>query len=211
MAAASGHVAVIRALLAAGADVQARCRLLMLDDAGVETGEFIETPTALHWATRHGTAEAVEVLLAAGASVVIDAETLYASFADFPTALDQAMERYKFEAEVIVRGSRRPMPRLRRNRMVPLLVRAGATINERYADRSDYLKAVLEAGGIRAYERQHRTTLANVLNRGTRLPADVIPKIVDYWAHVGWYAIEKDEREYMYSDSELDEEGSFGS
>ena len=85
------------------------------------------------------------------------------------------------------------------------------TINERYADRSDYLKAVLEAGGIRAYERQHRTTLANVLNRGTRLPADVIPKIVDYWAHVGWYAIEKDEREYMYSDSELDEEGSFGS
>ena len=95
--------------------------------------------------------------------------------------------------------------------MVPLLVRAGATINERYADRSDYLKAVLEAGGIRAYEKQHRTTLANVLNRGTRLPADVIPKIVDYWAHVGWYAIEKDEREYMYSDSELDEEGSFGS
>ena len=130
---------------------------------------------------------------------------------DFPTALDQAMERYKFEAEVIVRGSRRPRPRLRRNRMVPLLVRAGATINERYADRSDYLKAVLEAGGIRAYERQHRTTLANVLNRGTRLPADVIPKIVDYWAHVGWYAIERDEREYMYSDSELDEEGSFGS
>ena len=45
----------------------------------------------------------------------------------------------------------------------------------------------LEAGGIRAYERQHRTTLAHVLNRGTRLPADVIPKIVDYWAHLGWY------------------------
>ena len=135
----------------------------------------------------------------------------YASFDDFPTALDQAMKRYEFAAEVIVRGSRRPRPRMRRNRMVPLLVRAGATINEQYADWSDYLKAVLEAGGIRAYERQHRTTLANVLNRGTRLPADVIPKIVDYWAHVGWYAIEKDEREYMYSDSELDEEGSFGS
>ena len=95
--------------------------------------------------------------------------------------------------------------------MVPLLVRAGATIAEGHADRSDFLKAVLEAGGIRAYERQHLNTLANVLNRGTRLPADVIPKIVDYWAHVGWYAIEKDEREYMYSDSELDEEGSFGS
>ena len=88
--------------------------------------------------------------------------------------------------------------------MVPLLVRAGATIDENqnatsfqtsYADRSDYLKAVLEAGGIRAYERQHRTTLANILNRGTRLPADVIPKIVDYWAHVGWWAIERDRRD----------------
>ena len=49
------------------------------------------------------------------------------------------------------------------------------------------VKAVLEAGGIRAYERQHRTTLANILNRGDRLPADVIPKIVDFWAHLGWY------------------------
>ena len=74
-------------------------------------------------------------------------------------------------------------------------VRAGATINEQYADWSDYLKAVLEAGGIRAYERQHRTTLANVLNRGTRLPADVIPKIVEFWAHVGWYAVERDRRD----------------
>ena len=79
--------------------------------------------------------------------------------------------------------------------MVPLLVCAGATIDEQHADKSDYLKAVLEAGGIRAYERQHRTTLANILNRGTRLPADVIPKIVDYWAHVGWYAIERDQRD----------------
>ena len=195
MAAASGQVAAIRALLAAGADVKARCRLLMLNDAGVETGEFIETPTALHWATRHGTAEAVEVLLAAGASVVINAESQYATFADFPTALDQAMNRYRFEAEVIIRGSPRPRPRVRRNRILPLLVRAGATISERYADRSDYLKAVLDAGGVRAYEKQHRSALANILNRGNRLPTDVIPKIVEFWAHVGWYAIERDRRD----------------
>jgi len=58
---------------------------------------------------------------------------------------------------------------------------------------------VLEAGGIRAYERQHRTTLANILNRGTRLPADVIPKIVDYWAHVGRYAIERREWRDCYT------------
>ena len=86
---------------------------------------------------------------------------------------------------------------------MPVLVRAGATIDEdrrtatfqtSYADMSDYLKAVLEAGGIRAYERQHRTTFANILNRGKfagkHLPTDVIPKIVDYWAHLGWYKYE---------------------
>ena len=71
--------------------------------------------------------------------------------------------------------------------MVPLLVRAGATITQQHADRDKYCKTVRDAGGIRAYERLHRTTLANILNRGNRLPPAVIPKIVDYWAHVGWY------------------------
>ena len=72
---------------------------------------------------------------------------------------------------------------------MPLLVRAGATIKERHAQRDSYCKAVLAAAGIRAYERLHRTTLANILNRGgNRLPPAVIPKIVDFWAHVGWYA-----------------------
>ena len=28
---------------------------------------------------------------------------------------------------------------------------------------------------------------AAIFSRGTRLPADVIPKIVDYWAHLGRY------------------------
>ena len=28
---------------------------------------------------------------------------------------------------------------------------------------------------------------AAIFSRGTRLPADVIPKIVDFWAHLGWY------------------------
>ena len=65
--------------------------------------------------------------------------------------------------------------------------------------------AVQAAAGFPVYARAHRSLFVGVLSRGTRLPADVIPKIVDYWAHVGWYAIEKDEREYIYSDSELDD------
>ena len=38
-----------------------------------------------------------------------------------------------------------------------------------------------------AYARAHRSMFAAIFSRGTRLPADVIPKIVDFWAHLGWY------------------------
>ena len=148
------------------------------------------------------TVEAVEALLAAGADVNSECY-------GWQTALDMAVKRYAFGTEVIIRGTPRPRPRVRRNRIVPVLVRAGATIDEdrraatfqaSYADMSDYFKAVLEAGGIRAYERQHRTAFANILNRGKlagkHLPTDVIPKIVDYSFHIGWFAIERDERDY---------------
>ena len=184
MAAASGRVAAIRALLAAGAHV---------NDYAI--------PSPLHWAVSHGTAGAVEALLAGGASVNAEAQRHFTF--DPPgaptqytapswSALDQAVKRYgSFKRpEDEQQGHRLSRNWLRHNRMVPLLVRAGATIMERHAERDSYCKAVRAAGGVRAYERQHRTTLANILNRGNRLPADVIPKIVDYWAHLGWYKYE---------------------
>ena len=131
------------------------------------------------------------LLLENGANV--DASIWTAGFIHAANALEDALQRYDALVSVRVRGRPRPRVKLRRNRMVPLLVRAGATIEARHADRSSYCKAVLDAGGLHVYERQHRSTLANILNRGTnRLPADVIPKIVDFWAHVGLYAIEHD-------------------
>ena len=51
----------------------------------------------------------------------------------------------------------------------------------------EYLQAVQAAGGFPVYARAHRSLFVRILSRGTRLPADVIPKIVDYWAHLGWY------------------------
>ena len=178
MAAASGRVAAIRALLAAGAHV---------NDYAI--------PSPLHWAVSHGTAGAVEALLAGGASVSAEAQRHFTFdppgaptnyTAQSWSALDQAVKRYgSFKRSVDIRRS---WDRLRHNRMVPVLVRAGATIEERHAERDSYCKAVRDAGGVRAYERLHLATLVNILNRGTRLPADVIPKIVEYWAHVGWYA-----------------------
>ncbi len=160
------------------------------------------------WAVTRGTAETVEVLLAAGADA--KAETQDPIFgSDFrcrmshaPTALDQALCRHDVLEYQLVHPDVDWAPGERENasststmimrRMVPLLVRAGATISERHAEYSCYLRACLDAGGVRAYERLHRTTLANILKRGDRLPASVIPKIVEFWAHVGWYAIEHD-------------------
>ena len=103
-----------------------------------------------------------------------------------PPFAAMAVKRYgSFKRSVDHRPAR---DRLRHNRMVSLLVRAGATIKDRHAERDSYCAAVRDSGGIRAYERLHRTTLAKILNRGNRLPPAVIPKIVDFWAHVGWYA-----------------------
>ena len=96
----------------------------------------------------------------------------------------------------------------RRCKILPLLLRAGASINEpaitakfqefqnlykndpnkpHYRKAIEYLRAVRAAGGFPAYARAHRSMFAAIFSRGTRLPADVIPKIVDYWAHLGWY------------------------
>ena len=56
-----------------------------------------------------------------------------------------------------------------------------------YRKAIEYLRAVRVAGGFPAYARAHRSMFAAIFSRGTRPPADVIPKIVDYWAHLGWY------------------------
>jgi hypothetical protein len=53
-----------------------------------------------------------------------------------------------------------------------------------YRKAIEYLRAVRAAGGFPAYARAHRSMFAAIFSR---LPADVIPKIVDYWAHLGWY------------------------
>ena len=80
-----------------------------------------------------------------------------------------------------------------------MLLRAGANVeaalmefetvdglDEDHAEQVYYLRAVHAAGGFPAYARAHRSRFAAIFSRGTRLPADVIPKIVEYWAHLGW-------------------------
>ena len=44
------------------------------------------------------------------------------------------------------------------------------------------------AGGFAAHAKAHRTRLvATLVSKFTRIPADNIPLVVDFWAHVGFY------------------------
>ena len=63
-------------------------------------------------------------------------------------------------------------------------------LDEDHAEQVYYLRAVHAAGGFPAYARAHRSLFVGILSRGTvgtRLPAVIIPKIIEYWVHLGWY------------------------
>ena len=44
-----------------------------------------------------------------------------------------------------------------------------------------------DAGGWTRYAQAHRKRLADMFAPKLRLPADVIPLVVDFWANVGMY------------------------
>ena len=85
----------------------------------------------------------------------------------------------------VVRGSFTPLGQAVRrfgakpNRVIPTLVAAGCTIKLEHAETVPYLRQVLECGGFEQYERAHRRRLAWILGRGTRVPAELLPTIID--------------------------------
>ena len=169
-AASYGRIALIRVLLAGGAQV----------DFAPPDSQY---RSPLRCAIRHGHLLAVRLLLAAGA--------------DANHQLAQGTTRSPLACAV----EWIPVDRC----ILPVLLRAGASINDPeittlfqhvsiYTDPKrkvlEYLRAVHAAGGFPVYVRAHRSSFVGILSRGTRLPADVIPKIVEYWAHLGWYKYE---------------------
>ena len=75
----------------------------------------------------------------------------------------------------------------------PLAVRdalySGAYVPDDEGDEEDpYLHKVRRAGGFRQYEAQVTKSLAAIFEpKFPKLPAEVIPTIVAFWAHVGDY------------------------
>ena len=79
----------------------------------------------------------------------------------------------------------------RRQNMKRHLLRAGARFDARTIDKEGfwcpYLQKVSAAGGFPAYEKAHRARLVATFVPKLRVPADVVPLVVDFWAHVGFY------------------------
>ena len=168
-AASTGNAAIIRMLLAAGAQVNP-----------VPGDEEIRELPPLYWAIDGSHAPAVRELLEAGADP---------NYEIMPEPPITPLVRAVSYSQVV---QRRPIAQL--------LLRAGASIHESIIDQNVdemispasaeqilWLQAVHAAGGFPAYVRGHRSMFAAFFSRGNRLPADVIPKIVDYWAHLGYY------------------------
>ena len=82
-----------------------------------------------------------------------------------------------------------------RQHMYAVLLRGGARLNRYDRDeiqtkaltRSPYLDKVYDAGGWTRYAQAHRKRLVATFAPKLRLPADVIPLVVDFWANVGMY------------------------
>ncbi len=188
-AAAGGHTEAIKVLIQAGALVDWH-----------ESWQGSTFATALHWAVRLGTASAVQALLDAGADVNWDnatrrvVRTVNPAYASTSDEEEEDDDGSSIRLEVVSGGFTPLDQAVRRfgsqpNRVIPTLVRHGCTIKPTHAKTVPYLKLVLECGGFKQYERSHRTRLASILGRGTRVPAELLPTIIDFWAHVGWYAL----------------------
>ena len=75
-------------------------------------------------------------------------------------------------------------------RVYSTLLRAGSALptEQRHTEERPYLLKIQRAGGFRKYEVQVKKSLAAMLvPKFPQIPAEVIPTIVEFWAHAGDY------------------------
>ena len=75
------------------------------------------------------------------------------------------------------------------SRMYAMLLRAGSALPRQiYIEGNQYLLKIQRAGGFRKYEAQVKKSLAATLvPKFPQIPAEVIPTVVEFWAHAGDY------------------------
>ena len=151
--------------------------ILLLIEAGADVNLQVGIFTPLHVACVQGCKATAAALLAAGARASLLTETPGLKI--------------------------RPVEMMRRGQkhILPMLLRAGSPLpqsdranwmkpghSEFNAAATDYANAVAAAGGYVPYERAHRQRLvAMFVPKFTWLPEEVVPTVVEFWAHVGHY------------------------
>ena len=72
-----------------------------------------------------------------------------------------------------------------------MLLRAGSKLNffgNDFGNMPNYRRKIDRAGGFKQYEAQVKKSLAAMLvPKFPQIPAEVIPTIVEFWAHAGDY------------------------
>ena len=156
-----GCVAIARMLLRAGANVHAK------DHWG-------ETPLFDAVAMRR--CDCIVELLKAGANV-------NARNDNGSTPLDQTLVDGLAMSRVT--SAQRVWPLLLSNGAVAIEYPMASVMDE---DGFEYIRTIVKAGGFAAHAKAHRARLvATLVPKFIRIPADNIPLVVDFWAHVGFY------------------------
>ena len=103
-----------------------------------------------------------------------------------------------------IRSDDRHAPDRCRHRVFVALLRAGARLPTNRDNLPPYVDAVVKAGGYARYERAHCERLAAIFmpkpetGKGRRrskrrrsplhgLPPELVRRVVEYWAHAGYY------------------------
>ena len=167
-------IETVSLLIEAGADVDVVC------------GDY--QYTAMWVAVRGGRRDLVATLIAAGASTSLHVEVNSSSFPptrpvelEFnsrPVELEFNSHQLHIIWQLLQAGS--PLPRIDRTKWMQ------PDAEEFNSAAAGYVNAVAAAGGYVAYEKAHRAKLAAIFApKLLQLPAEVIPTVVDFWAHLG--------------------------
>ena len=165
-------------LMVAASNDQLEITLLLIE-AGADVDQAASIFTPLIIACHRGNEAIIAALLAAGASFSRRVSLDYGGQSSLP--VERVLNNHK--------------------RVVSMLLRAGSPLpvhgetifmNERAvgfnAAAASYVSAVSAAGGYVPYARAHRQRLVAIfVPKFTWLPAEIIPTVVDFWAHVGHY------------------------
>ena len=171
---ATALLETVSLLIEAGADVDAVC------------GDY--QYTAMWVAVRGGRRDLVATLIAAGASTSLHVEG--GSYpARRPVELNFNGHGYFGHQlhilwQLLRAGS--PLPRLDRAKWMQPDTSSTSSTSKFNAAAVDYVNAVAAAGGYVPYEKAHRAKLAAIFApKFTWVPAEIIPTIVAFWAHLG--------------------------